>query len=352
LTSTFSKNYRFRCIGLADPSCVTLNNNPACQDGNCFSLVQSRSPIIADNIDRPAATYSAAFTTCHNLGADLPNQAEFSDYLNVIIRWLGTGTSNWVLGDAETSAGQASSLNNYRCLWRSRTGNLPTNCNATQSIKRTGDSFSCEDSVDGNSNGNSTTITPITDAWGNAWDEQSRTAASHQLASDICINVGARLPSANEIYLDRAESTTKNFPIGLANKNLWSNNPSIVLNNFITVGSQLGDVVNSLESTAHEYHCIWPSTKGTVLSGRSCNGPTTEPCFQTITRGSINSKNEQIIADASDRLAMDITGALSECQQAGGKLPNFREFNALAHNGWKNGVGNLLWIGTHSLVFK
>ena len=72
-----SSGYRFRCIGKQDLAWGQLPvEEPACQDGQCFSSNLGGNRLIADNVDRPAGQWKDAFKTCKALGGDLPSSRE------------------------------------------------------------------------------------------------------------------------------------------------------------------------------------------------------------------------------------------------------------------------------------
>ncbi|MFV2061112.1 MAG: hypothetical protein ACC653_10540 [Gammaproteobacteria bacterium] len=384
--STVHMNYRFRCIGLEDASRITLPVEPTCQGSQCFQLNDARSMLIADNSDRTATTFAVALDTCRELGADIPNQAEFSDlvragwdngsntwlwmadpvvysdvnktdpanliltkhhYRNAVGKWSGKGLSNWTYRNGLGAPREANIASAYRCVWRGRLGKLPTACTTGQVIKRQGDSFVCVNSVTGDSNGNANPNGDHQiDAWGNAWDKFTRPAEKYSTANQNCQQLGARLPTANELYA--ARGATKYLPpivdVGSANLNLWTLNPATTIGHHTLVSIISADVSSDVETNPHEYRCIWPSLKGNVLSGRACYGNPAKPCFQDYVDSTGTKVNEEMIADSEDRLALTMTAAITECQQAGGKLPDLREFAKLTHNEWKNGSNKWLWI--------
>jgi hypothetical protein len=375
-----NESQRFRCIGLANHRRWLLPSNQTCFNGDCFHYVDGRSHMIADPSDRDPTTYPFAVNRCRALGAELPNMAEFSElvhagwigsdqYLwmsdpviktvgttntlgNAVGKWLDTGTINWIYsrvsGSTILNADMRTPDTNqaYRCVWHGRTGKLPR-CASDQAIERTDDSFACINTADGNAtNLASPAGVAVFDVRGNAWDTNNRAQADFIVATAKCKELDARLPTANEVYAARGNAPVNAITDPTApNVDIWALNPSTATGQHTVVKIVTGAVSSQADTTPQFYRCVWEATRGNVLSGRACNGPAGSNCYQDrVDSTGAKSDNDELIADAVDRVAMSMPSARAECQQAGGKLPDLREFSKLTHNGWQNGSDNYLWI--------
>jgi len=380
---TVSKNRQFRCIGLANHSRWGKPDASKCTKGannECFHYIDGRTHVVADAVDRSqVTTFPVAANKCRALGAELPNQVEFSDlvragwvgsnkYLwmsdpvlvtsgganslgNAVGKWKDAGTSNWFFGNAGIDSTKAkmrtpNTLQSYRCVWHTRIGKLPT-CAINQAIQRIGDTYSCINTVDGDAAGKAKPSgTSKPDFRGNKWDSENRPKADFVTAKSNCEIDGARLPTANEIYVARGNApsnaiTSPSSP----DVNLWSLNPAPKTGQHTVVTIVNGVVKVQADTISNFYRCIWQATRTNVLSDRSCHGISSNNCYQVKVDLAGNvSNNEDLIADSEDRVAMTMPSARAECQQAGGKLPDLREFTKLTHNSWPNGSNNFLWI--------
>ncbi|MFV2061309.1 MAG: hypothetical protein ACC653_11550 [Gammaproteobacteria bacterium] len=373
------EDVRFRCIGLSDHAGALVPNIPPCLNKDCFHYNNGRSHIIADNQDRNPTSYPFAINQCRALGAELPNQAEFAELIhagwvgndnylwlsdpvikttgtinslgNAVGKWLDIGTVNWIysnVGKNKTNAEMRTPDTNqaYRCVWHGRIGKLPK-CADDQAIERTGNTFACINTIAGNSNSKATPAGQSKpDIKGNAWDFQNRKQEDYATATKICKDLGARLPTANEIYVGRGNAPT--FAITAPDAQdvtIWALNPASETGAHAVVKIVSGAVSSVADTTLQFYRCVWEATRSNVLSGRACNGPAGNSCYQSkVDLAGIVTDNDDLIADATDRVAMTMPSARAECQQAGGKLPDLREFSKLTHSSWPNGSNNLLWI--------
>jgi hypothetical protein len=355
--SNSSSPRAFRCVGQEDTSQLISATNPDC-NGGCFNTSSRRSVLSADSTDRTAATHDVAATTCRSLGADLPNAADISDLIHqglpngsnnwlwlsdpaywynngfghATARWAGTGFPEWSYIVNSGGLANATTPNNYRCVWRQKINDLPV-CNGADGIDQTQNSYSCVSSTDGDSSGNAVPGgSQLVDTWGNAWDLQQRAAATHIDAESACTAIGGRLPTASEVYAVRdGQSLSSAIGDSFAVDYIWTKTPHPTSASYVTVRVSDGGTSTSVDTTPTPYRCVWPSSKGNILSGRACHGD----CF---------SPEATYIADAYDRPALPAASASEECNAAGGRLPDFREMQSLVQQGWENGSDDWLWI--------
>lgn len=345
----------FRCIGNAQPSQLIQASAPVC-NGGCFNTSDHGSPLIMDSQDRAVVTHAQAAEACRALGAELPNHEEMSSlihaglpngsntylwltdpiyyysggYANALARWAGNGDSSWVFDNTEGGYSQATVAKGYRCMWRARVADLPT-CTGSQGINRSQNTYQCATLSNGDS-ANQANGSQFVDNWGNAWDGTERAANTYSAAANVCSALGARLPTATEIYAVRAnQSIAPSIGDNSATNPLWTKTASTLAANHIQVKVSDGIASNGSDAAAASYRCIWPGTKGNVLSDGSCYGN----CF---------SGDSSIIADSHDRPALPVASAIEECQASGGRLPDLRETQKLIHEGWTNPSNTMLWV--------
>ncbi|MEM7180288.1 MAG: hypothetical protein AAF518_05215 [Spirochaetota bacterium] len=355
---------KFRCIGLADQSSVDVPASPQCHLGNCFQTNARRSPLVADGLDRNAATYADAFESCRALGAELPTMGEVhelihagwengsnnwiwttdtqycNDYCQATARWSGTGTKRWYYYNGATAASQHYPYANtvrYRCVWRPKQQNALPNCADNEVIKLVSGSYQCITAADGNSNGN-TNGAEFTDCFGNKWDAVERPAIDWATAKQTCENLGGRLPYPGEAHAIR-NGTTINACSAIGDVNSTSYQWTLAryqsTDRRMLIRYSDNYTADTPESSTYNFRCMWPSSRGDVLSGPGCMGEPGSRCFTV---------GDEYIADAKDRAPVSFTSAQDECRALGGRLPDLREMTELTHNGWVNGSGNWLWM--------
>ena len=346
---------KFRCAGNNSPELLAVPATPAC-NGDCFVSDAKSSQLIADSLDRVALNHAGAASACRALGGELPNQAEVSElihaglpngsnnwmwvsdpmywyngnYGNAVVKWGGTGSTDWYYAASQGTVAPATGAYSYRCVWKPEVNDFPV-CAAGESYQRVQNSFQCIASTDGDSAG-SAIPTQLVDSWGNAWDLQQRASATLANATTACSDLGGRLPTASEVYAVRAGQTLSPAVGDTSAADLiWTKTADYLADNQVTIRVSDGLTSRLISTGSTPYRCVWPSTKGNILSGRSCYGECFEP-------------DGNLIADAHDRPALPVSAATEECQAADGRLPDFREFQSLVQQGWDNGSDAWLWI--------
>ncbi|MEM7180291.1 MAG: hypothetical protein AAF518_05230 [Spirochaetota bacterium] len=356
--------YKFRCIGLADQSSVSLPSSPQCYLGNCFETNARRSPLVADGVDRNAANYADAYESCRAVGGELPTMAEFHELVHAgwtdgsnhwlwttdtqycsgscqaTARWTGTGTERWYYGSNQNVSSQHTPSTNtvrYRCVWRPKQPNSLPDCADNEVIKLVSGSYQCIAAADGNPNGNANSA-EFTDCFGNKWDAVERPATDWLAAKQTCEDLGGRLPYPGEAHAIRNDTAIDACtPIGDINSITWQwTLARYQAANFRTLVRYSDNITShSTEANTYNFRCIWPSSRGDVVSGPGCMGEPGSRCFKV---------GDEYIADSKDRAPVSFSAAQDECRALGGRLPDMREMTELTHNGWDNGTNHWLWM--------
>lgn len=350
---------RFRCIGLRDPGAFEVPA-PACHEG-CATIEARRSVLVADDADRIAAPMWLAATQCRSEGATLPAAVDATEaihagwgqgtdawlwvtdamywynahYGNALVRWTGEADPHYAYIPGRGGVSLAGDERTYRCIWRQHGPEVP-DCPASQVVVWQENGFGCVPGADGDDGGNAFTEA-FMDDWGNAWDSVERPAQAFAEAQAVCQDLGARLPTATEVYAVRFEDNP-HPPVGdITDVNfLWTGTRVADAGQRAVVRVSDGGSARAAETTTHYFRCIWPAIRGEVLSGDNCYGPAGEACFRTA---------GGVIADKYDRVALDVAGAVNECLASGGHLPDLREVMELQHGGWSNGTDTWNWMG-------
>ena len=355
-----SSQYFLRCIGKG--TSVGVLPTPSC-NGSCFQVDKRRSRLIADSSDRTAADQASAAEACRELGGSLPNGSELVDLIHaglpngnngwlwssspvywynggygyVGFRWSGVGTDEWrPVFSSTTERLPATSSASYRCVWNEALEASPTVCAPGQIQNWDGNQFTCSSSVSGSSGGNAN-LTEFVDAWGNAWDADQRGATDYATALSVCQSGGGRLPTPTELYRLRANQAVSGVtPIGTASDTayLWTNIVGSAANAKIGIRVSDGTTTSLGIANSASYRCIWPTTKGNVLAGRSCYAQPSSGCYQA----------DGLRMDDFDRPALPQASASNECAFYGGRLPDQDEFQSLVHSGAHNGSNVWLWL--------
>lgn len=368
-------SYRvFRCIGKRDAGLGIIAADPAC-NGECFSLTTKRkTKIIADDTDRGALQYGEALEACRAVGGRLPTSAEFFDLLQSgwtngsnewlwssdamywyndnygvsILRWSGTGVPGRAHYNDSGTVSRADSNRRFRCVWTERLEETMTACDAdeNQIWDAAAQEFSCEAAVDGvvdNDVSNPPGVPAFPDAWGNKWDFFQRADMTYIDAVATCEGLGGRLPTATEVWRVRHQQGVVGSELGQSTDTewIWTNVPSAEPAHNMVMKLANGDVSHAHNANAemHNVRCIWPTTKGDALTGRSCNGDPTAAgggCFTDAASG--------LRADAYNRPPLYNPSAAWECNFYGGRLPDHNEYASLIHGGLANNSNTWLHI--------
>ena len=191
--------------------------------------------------------------------------------------------------------------------------------------------YSCQAAVLGNSTGNQnpSASPPFVDAWGNAWDTVSRSAANFSDANSSCESLGGRLPLAGEIYRVRQNQTVPGVT-SLGNSgstnHLWTLNPDYRDNYHSRIAIQDGSTNALVDTSLSTYRCIWPTSKPDAFSGHACYGEPSDPCFE----------DNRLRIDRYDRPQLPQPAAQYECAFYGGRLPTLYQYAESVHAGRPN----------------
>jgi len=362
-----TSNRNFRCVGKRDASEGNSASNPPCT-GGCFTASNGRTTLTADSTDRSPTSLNNAIAQCALIGGHVPTDEDFQqlvragwpngsnswthlsdpvywsgspNYGNAIARWSGTGTERYNIDNATFSVTDPNSSRPYRCVWFQtyEAQGSPTVCNADENQMWDGSDFSCVAQVVGNANGNAFPGgVPLDDAFGNAWDVFERAAATFEDASNTCAAIGARLPTATEIWRVRFGNDTGVTAIGTAASSayLWTLNPDHIVTASSRVTMRVSDGGRTIvaDTNTSTFRCIWPATKGDAFGGQSCHGPAAAPCHQV----------GHLRMDAVDRAPISHPSAAWECAFYGGRLPKAGELARLVHDSGPNGSNSWLWL--------
>lgn len=354
--------HAFRCLGKRSPSFGTFPSIPACE-GDCFSLDKRQARILADGAPRVAANYATAAETCRLLGGSLPHVGEVTDLIHA--GWLAGSADDWLwssdpeywyLGGygylrfrhgglegirwhpapATLVVTTAPNLSTYRCVWHEVLEAEPTVCGPDEDQVWSGSGFVCAASKDGDAKG---AANPgglqLVDAWGDAWDILQRPATKLADAAAACKALEGRLPTPTEVWRVRANQTLVDS-IGDENSTsqIWTVRLDHDVTKQITIRVSDGTTASAGPAEDRPYRCIWPSSQGTALGGRSCYGPPEAPCFQT----------GHLRTDVFDRPALPEPAAAIECGFYGGRIADVDQTLELVHAGAPNGSNAWLWL--------
>ena len=178
---------------------------------------------------------------------------------------------------------------------------------------------------------------PLVDAWGYMWDGIQRPARTWQDAVADCESVGARLPTATELYRNSATQTNVS-PLGEPHQTSWL--WTLIPTNHDDVRRALvrwsdGGTNSSPESTPHNYRCVWPDHTGDAFEGDFCNGTPGSECATVGLWWNV---------DTFDRPALDFAAAVNECAFYHASIPTMREAQELIQTGWSNPSSSWLWV--------
>ncbi len=357
LTSATSR-YRFRCIGLADPSQFKLPTVKTCA-GKCMTITATGSPFIIDTVDRGASNFQTAFAACRALGGDIPTVGEWEEAIHqglpggsnnwvwaadplywysggygyAIIRWSGIGREDWTYRYSNYGNNSSASSNRpYRCIWRAKRAAWPT-CKKGEILVYDKGKLICKAGAQGSSGGKA--LLQKMDSWGNAWDGLERGQQTYENAVKVCKSFGGRLPTASELYKVRNGNPHIAIGSGSNNNYLWTITPDYRNKYHVLIRLSNGSSTTYSDTSSHPYRCIWPAKKSDVLHKHNCYGPPGNECFKT---------KDGLIFDSYDRPSINVVGASFDCKFSGGRLPTLRDLTRVIHQGAPNGTNSWLWL--------
>ena len=147
---------------------------------------------------------------------------------------------------------------------------------------------------------------PVVDSWGFTWDGLERAAAPLADAETACAAIGARLPTATELF--RA-SAVESGSVGQTfhTNYLWSLVPYDISRQH-TIRFSDGGTSSQTTTSDLNYRCVCPDQPDRQeFTGNSCYGPPGEDCFALSELGGRSN------IDAKDRAALTKAGAVWEC---------------------------------------
>ena len=177
---------------------------------------------------------------------------------------------------------------------------------------------------------------PLDDPWGYSWDGLERAPSTYDVAESTCSGLGARLPTATELY---RVSATQSATVGqsIHTNNLWSLVPydasqqvRVRLSDGATGGSALTGSLN--------YRCVCPPPPRNDFSGHYCNGTPGQGCV------ALGGDGNKYNIDAQDRAPLHKAGAIWECTFYRAHLPSFGRLAEAVMQGVPNGSGS--WLNT------
>lgn len=338
----------FICIGRKPQIPIYPQTKAPCTP--CFTISPTtKTPLMADNVNRGPLSYYNASALCISLGGELPTLGMVSDLIHqgwytnsTAPLWTSTpsriagsgvnyiavvGTPIYAFwepsGSIDADPNAASFF--FRCVFiTSFTSSSPfTGCSGTQSLNldETNFQIACIVPTPGNSKGLQNGIAN-TDPSGNAWDGQARPVQDYQHAQNTCLSVGARLPLMGEVY---AYSIIYNqMPGDTSFTDYWTAIYDPINQQAVYINKQGSASTTSMSSQNINVRCIWPPVPfGNIFGGHKCLGG----CFVS----------NNMVIDSYDRPETTIYLAAQECQFLGGRLPTFSEMYNLIQSGAPNG---------------
>jgi hypothetical protein len=360
--------YQFRCAGMNKPDSFTqpAPSENVCRGGCAAGTIKGGTHVLVDTNNRTAASWYQALRDCRSEGGWLPTPQQIQDLIHGGLAndgsflWLGSleyrysgvwghevvawnGTDNQLWAPNAAAAGRnyyvwpdASDKFAYRCLWRSSAPKPPV-CGAMDTMVIVNGEPKCKTVAKGTSSGNAYTSNEVVDDWGYAWDGVQRPTAIWGTADAACKAIGGRLPYPSELYRVNATSGYNTTPVGnmSATAYLWTALPGLAASQHTAARLSDGTIQNNWDSTALNYRCVWPRERGAILTGHSCIGAASKPCFQTA---------DGIIADAGERARMQFNLAVAECAAFGARVGDPQEYAHMIHEGIRADSSTFHWV--------
>ncbi|WP_255636740.1 MXAN_6577-like cysteine-rich protein [Hyalangium versicolor] len=184
----------------------------------------------------------------------------------------------------------------------------------------------------------SSLIAPVKDAWDTSWDGLERIANTYAAAKQTCEGLGARLPTASELFLVNAKRLEN---IGATSTNyLWSLAPyGPATQHTVRLSDGLTSTAAVSTSAKQTYRCVCPSASAPEsFSGNACFGSPGKGCFALKEGGG------RYNMDGVDRPLLSKNGAVWECTYQRAHLADYGTYVAAIVAGLPG--GNASWYHT------
>ncbi len=177
---------------------------------------------------------------------------------------------------------------------------------------------------------------PVADPWGSVFDGLERGKANLSTARETCEKLGARLPTAHELFRNNATSGTGAIGTVTSSEFLWTPLPSATDGQYIQVRLSDGAIQKATADKLNAFRCVWPLKQPPGFAGARCFGPPGDPCY-------LHDRVWNV--DRTDRMALDWVAASAECSVHGAGLPLVGEWTEMLQSGLPGGTNAYNWTG-------
>ncbi len=172
----------------------------------------------------------------------------------------------------------------------------------------------------------------FSDPWGSKWDGSPRPAATLAVATQTCAAINGRLPLVSEVHRSR-KGQPGALP-GPTSMKLWTAAPKDASSQW-TATAEDGTVSAAPTTDSLEYRCLCAAEKP-GLTGSECIGPAANECYGLAA--------SPYSFDRWDRVPLNKTGAMFECNALGAHLPTPAELARAVRSGLGDGSGQQLFL--------
>jgi hypothetical protein len=347
----------YLCNGEPGPGAVAVAEPPGthCAEGGVKVTTESGDAYVCDG-ESVTATSEPAGSNCAAGGVRLSGGSSTTYVCNGEAPTLTiTGEppgSNCPAGGQKvvaTAPGGATTTA-YVCNGTSPDGGLPAQpcTGAYEALQWDGTAWQCVDVRATGPSGGRARGYEVVDSFGTAWDGVERPANTWSAARSACEAVGARLPTATEVWRVGASQFAE---VGTSYETnfLWTLTPwhlegATQQHAVVRLSDPGGDTAVSFtaDTVKNGFRCVWPAPATGGFGVGRCHGPAGASCFQAVGEG------RRMNLDAMDRPSLSYAGAAWECGFVGAHLPLSLQLSENLVNGLPNGTNEWQWTADHT----
>ncbi|MBM4354146.1 MAG: hypothetical protein FJ109_10185 [Deltaproteobacteria bacterium] len=246
------------------------------------------------------------------------------------------GNCGETLGQLLCKANQVAMWNGTSWICSSFVKDVPAQaCDGVNNVLAwDGSKFSCKTLTGTGPSGGAAQGFELLDSWGYTWDGMMRPAMTYADAEAKCKELGARLPTATELYRV-SQNETKLFGPMATGDCPWT------AVRYSSTGHAMGrmndgNIEYGGDTSSYNFRCVWGNNTKKYFTGNHCYGPPGDECWPMALMGN------KYVMDKYDRPWVRYSVASAECNFYYSHLTDPMRLAQAIRAGISNGTNNYL----------